>query len=235
MPRTSDDPPANRLIAGLSRKDRLHLLGNCELVQLTFADVLCEPGTPATQAYFPTDSIVSLIVPVDTNAGLEVGLIGNEGVLGIPVMLGVDLWPLRAVVQGAGSAWRIAAAPFRQQLDQSAALQRRLNHYLLVTLRQVAQSAACARFHMVEARLARWLLMTHDRIQSDDFHVTQQFLAYMLGVRRVGVTEAAGLLQRRHLISYRRGHITVLDRSGLEAASCGCYLADKDVYEQLLG
>ena len=235
MPHTNRIPPANRLMQSLSHKDRQRLLGNCEQVELVLAEVLCESGSPIRHVYFPTGSIVSLVVPVAGHAGLEVGLVGHEGVLGLPLMLGVDVWPLRAVVQGAGPAWRIQAAPFRRELEHSAVLRLRLNRYLYVSLRQLAQSAACARFHVVEARLARWLLMTQDRAHSDQFHVTQEFLAYMLGVRRVGVTEAAGLLQRRKLIAYRRGHVTVLDREGLETASCGCYLVDKESYERFLG
>jgi CRP-like cAMP-binding protein len=233
--RTDSDPPVNRLIEALPRKDRQHLLGSCEQVRLKFADVLCEPGTPARQVYFPTDSIVSLIMPVAGHPGLEVGLVGNEGLLGIPMMLGVDVWPLRAVVQGAGPAWRMPAARFRQALVRSVALRRRLHRYVYISMRQLAQSAVCARFHVVEARLARWLLMTQDRAHADVFDITQEFLANMLGVRRVGVTEAAGVLQRKHLISYRRGHITVLDRSGLEGASCACYRVDKEVYGRVMG
>lgn len=227
--------PVNRLISALSHGSRQHLLAHCELIELSFAEVICETGNPAQHVYFPTDSIISLVVPVAGRDGLEVGLIGNEGLLGIPLVLGIEVWPLRAVVQGAGPAWRMQAAPFRDALGQSAALRGRLDRYLYVSLRQLAQSAACARFHVVEARLARWLLMTQDRAHADDFHVTQEVLAHMLGVRRVGVTEAAGMLQGRNLIAYRRGHITVLDRAGLEAASCACYQADKDVYECFLG
>jgi hypothetical protein len=225
----------NRLLTALSRKDRQHLLERCEPVELAFAEVLCESDSPVRYVYFPTDSIVSLVIPVAGHTGLEVGLVGNEGVVGIPVMLGVNLWPLRAVVQGSGPAWRMRAAPFRRELDHSAALRGRLNRYLYVAMRQLAQSAACARFHVVEERLARWLLMTQDRAHHDAFDITQEFLAYMLGVRRVGVTEAAGLLQRRKLIVYRRGHITVLDRAGLEAAACGCYEVEKALYGRILG
>jgi CRP-like cAMP-binding protein len=147
----------------------------------------------------------------------------------------MDDSPVRAVVQGAGPAWRMDADRCRQELARSEALRRTLERYTFVHLQQLAQTAACMRFHVVEARLARWLLMTQDRAHNDSFHVTQEFLAFMLGVRRVGVTKAARSLQSRGLIGYSRGDITVLDRRGLKAASCGCYKSDRDAYERVLG
>lgn len=227
--------PGNHLLANLPRKQRERFVSACEPVELTFGEVLTEPGDRVLQLYFPTKSFISLISPINSHSNLEVGMVGNEGMLGISLILGVNVSPLRAVVQGAGSALCINVAPFLRELDKSPVLQCELKHYLYVIIGQLAQTAACTHYHVVEERLARWLLMTQDRAHSDSFHITHEFLAYMLGVRRVGVTKAATSLQNRKLISYTRGDITVLDRSGLEAASCGCYAVDKAIYAKIMG
>jgi len=226
---------SNQLLDALPPKDCEQLLSKCEHIELNFAEVLCRPGERLAYVYFPTGSFISLVTPVDGKAGLEVGLIGNEGMLGLTLMLGVDFAPFHALVQGGGPALRMTAAAFLSELGQSPTLQQKLKHYLYVSMSQLAQTAACTRFHVVEARLARWLLMTQDRAHSNYFHVTHVFLAYILGVRRVGITKAANALQKRKLISYQRGNITIIDRAGLEAASCGCYRADKESYARILG
>jgi CRP-like cAMP-binding protein len=225
----------NRLLETLPESDRREMLAGCETVELAFADVLCAPMVPLSHVYFPTSSFIALTMAVDGSDSLEVGLVGNEGMFGIPLALGVDVSPESAVVLGAGSALRMDAAPFCRQLARSPALQRGIDRYVFVHLSQLAQAAACTRFHVVEARLARWLLMTQDRTDADTIHLTHEFLATMLGVRRVGVTRAASSLQERGLIRYNRGNITILDRRGLEAASCGCYQADRESYERILG
>lgn len=229
------ESPENQLIGMLPRRNRLRLLAICEPVQLKLGAGLCEPDEPTRHVYFPTSSFISLVTRIAGEPGLEVGMVGREGMLGAQVALGVLTSPMHALVQGAGHAHRIPASAFRRELAGSPPLQRVLDRYVYVLMAQLASAAACTRFHAVGPRLARWLLMSQDRAHSDDFHLTHEFLAYMLGVRRVGITGAAGKLQRRGLISYHRGEITVLDRPGLEAAACSCYGANNHVYAQQLG
>ena len=224
----------NGLIERLPKRDRARLLAACEAVELCMGRVLCDVGKTVRHAYFPVDGFISLITPVNGKPALEVGMIGREGMLGAHLALGVSTVPLRALVQGPGTAWRIGAAALRAELARGGALQRLLNRYLYVQMAQLAGSAACLRFHEIEPRLARWLLMSHDRAHADEFYVTQEFLAFMLGVRRVGVTAAAGALQRRGLIDYRRGAMAVLDREGLESAACSCYRNDCRAYSDTL-
>jgi CRP-like cAMP-binding protein len=224
----------NQLLAGLPRPDRERLLSLAESVDLKLAEVIYERESVVRHVYFPVDGFVSLLTRVDDHPSLEVGMVGREGMVGASLALGVASTPLRAIVQGGGSAWRIAAAPYRRELARSVALQKSLGRYLYVLMAQFATSAACLRFHRIEPRLARWLLMTQDRAHNERFHVTHDFLAYMLGVRRVGVTMAAGALQDRGLIEYHRGELTVLDRAGLESSACSCYAADRNCYAAVM-
>ena len=215
--------PANSLLAALPRQDYERMRAELEPVNLVYGEVLCEPGERMRHVYFPGDAHVSLLVALDRSDALEVGLVGREGMVGMSLALGVEDSPVRALVQGSGTALRLKAAAFREELARCAPLQREVYRYAYAKLAQARQTAACNRFHPVEARLARWLLMTRDRVRSNQFHLTHEFLADMLGVRRAGVTNAAVSLQRRRLISYRRGNISILDASGLAAASCPCY------------
>jgi CRP-like cAMP-binding protein len=227
-------PRDNRLLSALPVADRLRLTGDRPPVDLAFSQELDQPGERIRHVYFPIDSFISLITPGTERAQLEIGLVGNEGMLGVPLLLGVDVSPLRGLVQGAGRAWRVDAATFTHEIENTPATRAVLNRYLYVFISQLMQTATCTRFHLVEARLARWLLMTRDRAHSSQFHVTHQFLAYMLGVRRVGVTSAASALQRRDLIRYSRGDLSVLDVRGLEKAACPCYAIDKKLYSRIL-
>ena len=223
---------ANHLLATLPSAERRRLLERCEPVELALGDVLHEQGARIRHVYFPLASFISLISALHDRPKLEVGLVGAEGMLGVSLLLGVKVAPLRALVQGAGAALRMDAAQFSRELERSAVLEEQIKRYLYVLMSQLAQMAACASFHEVQARLARWLLMTRDRAHSDEFYLTQEFIAYMLGVRRVGITQAAGALQKRRLIRYTRGNMTILDGRGLEALSCGCYADAREMYDR---
>jgi len=221
----------NSLLAALPRKSYLRLLPGLAPVELVFGEVLYEPGDPIRDVYFPTQSLVSLLTLVEGHLALEVGMVGREGMVGVPLVLGSDVSPVRALVQGAGPALKMNGQRFRSELNASPPLQRELQRYIYAMMVQISQTAGCNRFHVVEARLARWLLMTRDRVRSGQFRMTHEFLSHMLGVRRVGVTEAASALQRRKLIEYSRGNITILDDRGLEAACCSCYQVVNDMHE----
>ena len=224
-------PAPNSILRALSRKDGQRLLARHEQVKLTYGDILCEPGKQLRHVYFPNSGVISLLTPVHGHPSVEVGLVGREGMAGVALLLGVGVSPVRMLVQGSGTAMRMKAAAFRHEIKRNPVLQRKLNHYLYGFMAQVAQTAGCNRFHLIGARLARWLLMTHDRVKSNDFHLTQEFLAHMLGVQRAGVTLAATVLQKKKLIRYSRGNITILDRKGLERASCACYRAVNELCE----
>ena len=224
----------NLLIAALPLRDRRALHKVCEPVELKMAEVLVEHGQRTTHVHFPVDGFISLVTQVDEHAALEVGMVGREGMVGVHVVLGVTRAPLRALVQGPGAAWRVTATALTRQLTDSVALRTRLYRYVHVLMMQQSEAAACLRFHLIGQRLARWLLMSQDRAHADHFHATHESLAYMLGVRRVGITMAALGLQRRGLITYRRGELTVLDRAGLELAACVCYADDRRAYAELL-
>lgn len=220
---TAHTPIANRLLAALSGAEYQRLEVHLESVPLHFGQVLYEADALIVYVYFPNDSLVSLLTLVDAHSALEVGMVGPEGMLGTALALGAKVSPVRALVQGKGSAMRMKAGPFLSGFRQGLSLQREVLLYTHGLMAQIAQTAACNRFHVIEARLARWLLMTRDRVGASHFFLTQDFLSNMLGVRRVGVTNAAHALRQQQLIDYSRGHLEIIDGHGLEAVACSCY------------
>lgn len=227
--------PANALLQKLPRADRLRLLARCEPVELLLSEHQVELGTAMNHVLFPVTGFLSQVVEVPGHAGLEVGMVGREGLVGASLALGVSTAPVRSVVQGAGSAWRLGSVGFAREMQASEVLRSTVHRYLYVTLVQLGTASACRRFHALGPRLARWLLMSHDRAHADRFEVTHELLGLMLGVRREGVTVAAGELQASGTIHYHRGSMQVLDRPGLQARACSCYAADRAVYQQQLG
>ena len=213
----------SNLLAAIPGKEFQRLQAMCEPVTLRLGEQIYKTDGRIRHVYFPGTSLLSLMAQADDQLAVEVGLVGREGMLGVPLILGHRISSISATVQVTGSAIRIAADPFCEEFRNSTALQRVLYLYTNTLMAQISRTAACNRFHMLEQRLARWLLMTHDRVMSDHFRITHEFLSHVLGVRRVGVTKAAQILQMRHLISYSRGDIQVLDRAGLEATACQCY------------
>ncbi len=225
MPRSAKprEPIANHLLAALSKQEYQRLLPDLKPVPLIFGEILYEPGDVIQNVYFPNQGIISLLSTVEERSTLEVGMVGSEGMAGIAVFLGAKSSLNRALVQGAGTAMRMKVAVLQEQIKDKRPLSELLRHYTLSLLTQISQGAVCNRFHPVAKRLARWLLMTHDRMRADEFQLTQSFLSDMLGVRREGVVNAARVLQREQLIRYVRGQLQILNRVGLEKASCQCY------------
>ena len=225
---------SNRLLNCLPENNRTQFINYCEVVNLNLNDVIGNPGDRIAYIYFPIKGIISWEKKIADSPYLVVSLIGNEGMLCISLMLDVDTTPCRAAVQRAGYALRISAVNFIHQIGHNPTLNALLKRYVYVTYVQLLQTTACNLYHVLEKRLARLLLMFQDKSQSNELHITQELLAQMLGVRRVGVTKAAGSLQRKNLISYSRGDLIIHDSTGLKAASCSCFQADKDIYEQII-
>ena len=229
---TQRDSAANRVLANIPAGNYQRMKAHLQPVILKFGHILYEPSEIIRHVYFPLNCLISLLTAVDKRRNLEVGMVGNEGMAGMPVFLGVGSSGVRALVQGGGNALRMTASHFRGEFARNVPLQQALFRYTHALMAQISQTAACNRFHGAEARLARWLLMTRERVGSDDFPLTHVFLAHMLGLRREGVTEAASALKRRKLINYSRGKIQILDVKALAATSCSCYQLVNSVYQR---
>jgi len=225
----------NRLLATLPRDDYNRLLPHLEKVSLPLREILYEANGPIPHVFFPLNGVVSLVITMEGGFTLEVGTIGNEGMVGTPVFLGSESSPTKAISQVAGDALRMDTKVFHKEMKRRGALYGLVQRYTQAMINQISQSTVCNHRHSVEKRMCRWLLMSHDRVGADKFSLTQEFLAQMLGVRRPTVTAVAGKLQKAGLITYHRGMLTVLDRKGLEAASCECYQVVSDELERLLG
>jgi CRP-like cAMP-binding protein len=224
----------NHLIELLPKGVKKHFIALCEPFELVLSSELIESGKQLTHAYFPRSGFISLVVNIDSHPPLEVGMIGREGMLGSELVLGLAKTPWRAVVQGDGCCLRIEVKSLQKAMEDMPALRTLVQRALMTRLHQQSLASACERFHPIGPRLARWLLMSQDRADSDQFHVTQEFISLMLGVRRVGVTQSASDFQKNGLIEYRRGELKVLDRLGLEGEACSCYEADKLLYRELM-
>lgn len=218
----------NQLLAALSLNDYKNLIDKSELSKYKFGKIIYQPGDLIRNVYFPNSGIISLLSTIDSHSKLEIGIVGKEGIVGLPVLFGVKTSTNQAIVQGKGEFWKMKTVVFLKECEQNNILFKLLLRYTNTFMTQISQSAVCNRFHKVNARLARWLLMTHDRMESGEFKLTQEFLSNMLGVRREAVTIAASDFQQQNLISYSRGKIKVLDRVGLEAISCSCYKIIKE-------
>ena len=227
-------PHQNHLLAALPPTDYERLASHLELVPMALGDVLYESGAQLRYVYFPTTSILSLLYVMEDGASAEIAIVGNEGILGISLFMGGNTTPSRAVVQSAGHAFRLKAELLKTEFGRFGPTMQLLLRYTQALITQMAQTAVCNRHHSVDQQLCRWLLLSLDRLQTNELSMTQELIANMLGVRREGVTEAAGKLQDAGLIRYQRGRITVLDRPGLEARSCECYQVVKTEFDRLL-
>ncbi|TFG84427.1 MAG: Crp/Fnr family transcriptional regulator [Spirochaetales bacterium] len=234
IPLSSNDPRQNHLLAVLPKAERERLFPHLELVQMPLGKVLYESGGQMSHVYFPATAIVSLLSVMDNGASAEIAIVGYEGIGGIALFLGGDTMSNRAVVQSAGSAFRLPGQLLQQEFNRAGALQHLLLRYTMAFLAQMAQTAVCNRHHTIDQQLCRWLLLSLDRLPSNELSMTQELIANMLGVRREGVTEAAGKLHHAGLIDYSRGRITVLDRLGLEARVCECYEVVRGEFTRLL-
>ncbi|MDP3534008.1 MAG: Crp/Fnr family transcriptional regulator [Halomonas sp.] len=224
----------NSLLGMLPEEELNRLMPNLEKVPLSLGQSLCESGQQMSHVYFPTDSIVSLLCVMENGASTEIAVVGYEGVVGVSLFMGGETTPSRAIVQSAGHAYRLKGQLLKNEFYRAGSMQKSLLRYTQALITQMAQTAVCNRHHSVDQQLCRWLLLSLDRLPGDKLVMTQELIANMLGVRREGVTESAGKLQKAGLISYSRGHITVLDRPGLEARVCECYGVVKNEYERLL-
>ena len=227
-------PLQNHLLAALPKTDYQRLLPALELIPLPLGWAVYESGHDQGYVYFPTSSIVSLLYVMEDGSSAEIAIVGNDGLVGIALFMGGETTPSRAVVQSAGYGYRLKAATLKKEFERGGELQHLLLRYTQSLITQMAQTAVCNRHHSVEQQLCRWLLLSLDRLTSSELKMTQELIANMLGVRREGVTEAAGKLQKDKLINYRRGHITVLDRPGLEMRVCECYAVVKKEMDRLL-
>ena len=231
---TPHTPQQNHLLAALPPADFERLAADLELIPMPLGEALYESGGRLQHVYFPTTSIVSLLYVMEDGASAEIAVVGNEGILGISLFMGGETTPSRAVVQSAGYGYRLKAQLLKQEFNRAGAVMHLLLRYTQALITQMAQTAVCNRHHSVEQQLCRWLLLSLDRLSSTELSMTQELIANMLGVRREGVTEAAGKLQKEGLIRYSRGRITVLDRPGLEKEVCECYAVVKKEFDRLL-
>jgi CRP-like cAMP-binding protein len=232
--RAVDDPHQNHLLAALPQADLERLRPHLEPISLTLGESLYEPGGKLRHVYFPTTAIVSLLYVMEDGASAEIAVVGNEGILGISLFMGGETTPSRAVVQSAGQCYRLKAQLLKDEFGRFGPMMELLLRYTQALITQMSQTAVCNRHHSVDQQLCRWLLLSLDRLATNELTMTQELIANMLGVRREGVTEAAGKLQDAGLVRYRRGKISVLDRPGLEARSCECYEVVKREFDRLL-